>query len=210
MTAFGDRLWAKLPPAAAPVAVAEATRPQAAPATPEQCQAAEQLYAEAEAAAERLIRDVFRPLLVEFQAVMEASGVLCPGKYAEDRVPRGPYWCSYQATGSANQGRGEASKRRDYYIRISAAAYHGGTLELSVECCHGATRACRFSRPRTHFVKFDPPSISAAEFDHEFAQQWCADLLEQCAAAFRNANLAAAGTETDSKSEEPNLKAVSF
>jgi hypothetical protein len=184
MSDFGERLRQSVPDVAGQTALLEPPRRPPQVMSNEDCQAAERRYAEAEAAAEALVRDVFRPLVEEFQKVMEAGSVLLPGSLTEGRIPCGAHWCAYKATGSAHQARGKAPKRRDYYVRVSAAAFRGGPVELSVECRHGASRDCRYSLPRTPLVEFDPPSISA----DESARQWCADLLEQCAQACRDAN----------------------
>ena len=188
MSDFEDLLREYVPEVAGQSAVAEAPPRRPQPLTVEQCQAAERRYAEAEAAAEALVRDVFRPLVAEFQKVMESGGVFRPGNVQEGRIPQGPHWCSYKATGSAYQNRGEAPKRRDYLVRISAAAFRGSPMVLSVECRHGATRACRFSPPRTPLLEFAPLSVRHEELDHESARRWCAGLLAKCAQACRDAN----------------------
>ncbi len=188
MSAFGERLRVSVPEAAAQTALLEPPRRPPQPMSKEECQAAERRYADAEAAAETLVHEVFRPLLEEFQEIMESGGVLLPGRLQEGRIPCGAHWCDYKATGSAHQARGEAPMRRDYYVRLSAAAFRGRPLVLSVECRHGATRACRFSLPRTPLVEFDLRSVPGEEIDHDSARQWCAGLLEQCAQACRDAN----------------------
>ena len=132
---------------------------------------------------------------------MEAGGVLLPGNLTEGRIRCGAHWCAYQAADATHQARGEAPKRRDYYVRVSAAAVRGGPLLLSVECRHGASRACRYSLPRTPLLTFDPMSVSAEEMDHESAGQWCSDLLEKCAQACRDAN-----RRRSEREEIPNRK----
>jgi hypothetical protein len=183
-TAFIERLRATVPPVAEPEVVTVEPPHPPARATPEQCLAAERRYAEDDAAAQALVRDVFRPLVEGFQTVMESGRVFCPGRVQVDRVPRGAHYCSYQATGTAFGGRGETGKKRDYYVRISAAAFCSGPLVLSVECRHDATRACRFTLPRAPLVVFAPKNVWGVEIDHASA----GECLEKCAEACRNAN----------------------
>ena len=188
MSAFGERLRVSVPEAAAQTALLEPPRRPPQPMSKEECQAAERRYADAEAAAETLVHEVFRPLLEEFQEIMESGGVLLPGRLQEGRIPCGrigaiirpPAPPIRHAARPPCGGTTTSAFRR----RPSAAGPWCSRSNAATARRGPAASAC----PARRWWSSISAAFPAKRLTTTPRGSGCAGLLEQCAQACRDAN----------------------
>ncbi len=203
MNDFGDRLHENL-------AQKEAAVRHAAQAAEQAQQAARKQFAEADLQTAALVADVLRPLLAEFQRVMEADGLFCRGRGAIKHVHPAAARPDFGRQRLIYTARGTAAGRPLYEIRLTAdlgrsdlgRSELGGTglgqtsaggmaielpLELTAECLHGAPPSYLRQSPPQPLVELPRQSLLATAIDAEAARQWCEEILKQCAAAITQA-----------------------